>query len=139
MESFNLVQSVDQPTHFSGHILDLVITRKSESIIECHPSIDYLFSDHFSVLCTLNLDKPVLSVKEVSYRKIYSVDMESFRNDILSSDLYCSDLTLCKPSDLDLDSLVTSYNTILGSIVNQHAPVVTKSIISRSCVPWLNR
>ena len=77
-------------------------------------------------------------MKEVSYRKINSVDMESFRNDILSSELYCSDLTISKSGDLDLDCLATSYNTILGSIVNQHAPVITKTIISRPCVPWFN-
>ena len=37
---------------------------------------------------------------------------------------------------LYLNDLVTEYNNTLGNILDKHAPMLTKTIISRPQVPW---
>lgn len=58
LSSMGLDQHVDKPTHISGHTLDLIITRCSDSLLSNSPITDYLFSDHFTVLCDLMLGEP---------------------------------------------------------------------------------
>lgn len=58
LSSMGLQQHVDKSTHISGHTLDLMITRCSDSFLTAKPMTDYLFSDHFTVLCDLALSKP---------------------------------------------------------------------------------
>ena len=78
LDSMNLVQHVCSPTQLSGHTLDLIITRKPDTIIKTTPASDCFLSDHSSVLCDLNLSKLPVSAKEVTYRKLKSIDMNSF-------------------------------------------------------------
>jgi hypothetical protein len=40
----------DKPTHTSGHILDLIIMRNSDTLLPTRPLTDYLFSDHITVM-----------------------------------------------------------------------------------------
>ncbi|CAB4009153.1 Hypothetical predicted protein, partial [Paramuricea clavata] len=49
LESLGLEQHVTKSTHIHGHILDLVITRKTENIIPFPPRSCSYFSDHISV------------------------------------------------------------------------------------------
>lgn len=60
LESLGLQQHVDKPTHESGHTLDLIITRQCDSVLTSVPLTDYLFSDHFSLICDLKVRKPTL-------------------------------------------------------------------------------
>ena len=65
LESMGLQQHVDVPTHKSGHTLDLIITRRADSLLT-DPMADYLFSDHFLVisdLITESVKKPSVTVK----------------------------------------------------------------------------
>ena len=41
-------------------------------------------------------------------------------------------------SACDLDSLACNYNTTLSSVIESHAPLKTKTIVSRPTVPWYN-
>ena len=72
-----LKQHVTGPTHMSGHTLDLIITRENDSVVANTPVAD--LSDHMSILCHLNTSKPWNMVKEISYRKIKSIDLDLFR------------------------------------------------------------
>ena len=50
LESTGLQQHVNEPTHESGHTLDLIITRHCDSLLaDIHVS-DCLFSDHFTLI-----------------------------------------------------------------------------------------
>ena len=126
-----LEQHVDKPTHISGHTLDLIITRCSDSLFFAKPIADYLFSDHITVLCDLKLGKAPPKVKQVSYRKIKDIDKEKLRVDLLVSEL-------CQNTPDTLDELVNSYNTTLAQALDRHAPLRTKVIRSRPLVPWFN-
>ena len=70
-----------------GHILDLIITHSSDNIIKGTPSPDSFLSHHCSVLCCLNVTKVQATVKHISFRKLKSLDLVAFKNDIASSDL----------------------------------------------------
>ena len=126
-----LQQHVDQSTHEHGHTLDLIITRRNDEVVSDHPSIDHLFSDHFSVLCDLNMAKPSLSTKQVSYRKLKSIDIDALKSELASSKLFQETLN-------DLDILVDCYNTTLVELLDHHAPIQTKTIKARPLMPWFN-
>ncbi|CAB3993916.1 Hypothetical predicted protein [Paramuricea clavata] len=72
LDSFGLKQNVMQPTHISGHTLDLLITRISEDIIKDPPVVDRFTSDHASILCNLQQAKQALTIVSRTYRKIKS-------------------------------------------------------------------
>ena len=114
LRSLSLIQHVNQPTHEKGHILDLIISRSADNIILSDPSPVPLFSDHFSISCSLSLSKPSLSSQEVTYRS-KSINLPIFLADLASSDL-CA-----RPPD-HLEELIVSYNSTLSSIYDQHAP-----------------
>ena len=83
------------------------------------------------MLSPIVLRKPVLAVKQVSFRKIKAIDLVTFKNDIAQSNL-------CQDPPVELKDLVSSYNTTCASILNKHAPELTKTIIERPRVPWFN-
>ena len=56
LESVGLRQHVKKSTHNNGHILDLIITRFTDSTICIEPQVDRFISDHASVICHLRLD-----------------------------------------------------------------------------------
>ncbi|CAB4005804.1 Hypothetical predicted protein [Paramuricea clavata] len=88
LDSFGLKQNVMQPTHISGHTLDLLITRISEDIIKDPPVVDRFISDHASILCNLQQAKPALTIVSRTYRKIKSVNLASLEADLAMSGLY---------------------------------------------------
>ena len=57
IESFDLIQKVNFPTHIHGHTLDLVLTKSNNDNISNVHTTD-AFSDHFSISFTLNLSTP---------------------------------------------------------------------------------
>lgn len=132
LESFSLTQHVQVPTHTSGHTLDLIITRQTDNIVVSNPRVDRMFSDHMPVFCELDMDKVSLIKSKISYRNIAAVNLDALRSDISNSDL-------CKNTDMfGLNELVNCYKTTLESAINSHAPLKTKTIISRPSVPWFN-
>ena len=131
LTSMGLEQHVDKPTHISGHTLDLIITRCSDSLLCAKPITDYLISDHVTVLCDLQLGKPPPKVKQVSYRKIKGSDRKKLAAELSSSQL-------CQNTPDTLDELVNSYNTTLAQVLDRQAPLCTKVIRSRPLVPWFN-
>ena len=120
-----------EPTHQNGHTLDLLITRQSEHPLSCVCVFDDLPSDHFSVVCNVHMGKPPTPKKEIVYRKLKSIDLGKFRHDISLSDLG-QDLTD------DLDECYKSYNKVLGSLLDQHAPQKKCTLKNRDKAPWLN-
>ena len=129
LSSMDLQQHVVFPTHISGNTLDLLITRTLDSNIikEIQPYI--FFSDHCSVLFSINISKPQLSRQKLSFRKIKAIDTTLFMADLSAS-------RLCKDPPSDLDKLVDSYNTTSVDLLDRHAPLKTKTVMVRPQVPW---
>jgi Reverse transcriptase (RNA-dependent DNA polymerase) len=86
-------------------------------------------SDHYPIFTRLNiLPTPRPDPTSHSFRRISSINTESFMQD-----LSLSDLILNTPSTLD--NLLSSYNTTLSTLLDKHAPLITKSG-SHSKNPW---
>lgn len=133
LNSMNLIQHVNIPTHISGHTLDLVITRNSDQLSIYPPWTDHLFSDHLPVHCCVQVDKPTFDKKsQISYRKIKSINIETLQDEISKSEL-------CNNTLLDLSDLVNCYNDTLSSVLDRHAPVIKKSVTKRPIAPWFNQ
>ena len=131
LESLCCTQHVQFCTHIHGHTLDLIISRQSDNVIIGQPwSDDTLLSDHFPVNCLLNSSKPPLPVKQISFRRICSIDLQLLRKDI-SESILCSESSVSS-----LNELVLSYDVTLRSILDKHAPMQTKKVSSRVQVPW---
>ena len=87
IDSLGLVQHVHFEIHVQGHTLDLVITRKMDSIIQDTPISGSFLSDHATILFNLKGFKSESSAKEVWFRKIKSINLPKFKNDIRTSEL----------------------------------------------------
>ena len=119
LESMGLKQHVNTPTHTYGHTLDLIITREPDTLIQNLPTSDDFLSDHCTVLFELYVPKPSTTCKQISYRKYGDIDVQALKN--------------------DLDSLVACYNSTLSTLLDKHAPIITKTIaICPHRVPWFN-
>ena len=112
-----------------GHILNLIITRSSDNIIKGTPSLDSFLSDHCSVLCCLNVTKALATVKHISFRKLKSLDLVAFKNDIASSDL-------CNITSNDCNEVAELYNNFMRFILDRHAPMTSKRVFARPSAPW---
>ena len=73
----NLEQFVTSPTHISGHVLDLIIARASDNLVES-VKVDCLLTDHAAIHCKLNLDTPRPMEQHISYRKLKTTDHADF-------------------------------------------------------------
>ena len=81
LDSLDLVNHVNFPTHRSQNTLDLVITRNSDNIVR-NPSQGQLFLDHNMVMFDLVSTNTKASLKEINYQKIKSIDCDKLQNDI---------------------------------------------------------
>ena len=125
------------PTHIHGRTLDLVITWKMENIIARPPRVCRYFSDHATVHCDMNFNKPAFQVKKISYRKVKAVDMDCLKEDLALLDLYNGGQGTPLSSS-DLDMLVRDYNASLSSIMDHHAPLKKKTVRVKPQVAWYN-
>ena len=132
LESTGLDQHVRVPTHISGHTLDLIITRNSDQLIISFPCANYVFSDHMPVHCNVQIEQRTLKKTQISYRNLKSISIEALRDDLSQSAL-CKDML-----SFNFNYLVHSYNDTLASILDRHAPLITKSVTKRPIVAWFN-
>ena len=73
LSTSKFTQLVSEPTNISGHMLDLVISRSDDNIVDSL-TVLLLFCDHAVIHCKLALQKPRFSKKVTTYRKLKSVD-----------------------------------------------------------------
>ena len=57
LESLGLEQHVTEPTHIFGHRLDLVITRRTETLLGSTPRSCRYLSHHSAVCCSIRINK----------------------------------------------------------------------------------
>ena len=124
------------PAHTHGHTLDLIITRKRENIIARPSRVCRYFSDHATVHCNMNFNKPAFQVKKI-YRMVKAVDMDCLEGDLALLDLYNGGQGTPMSSS-ELDMLVCDYNASLSSIMDHHAPLKTKTVRARPQASWYN-
>ena len=116
-----LEQHVKAPTHEKGHILDLVITRKSEESFVSNLYVDTKISDHFSVLFKVGIQKPPPIRKDITFRKLHSIDVDDFNRDL-------KDKLASLDKSHSVEGLVDQYDSMLSSLMDQHAPDLHKTV-----------
>ena len=109
LDSANLKQLIDFPTHRQGNTLDLVITNmESELVDDLKP--DYALrgasEDHIAISCKLNVTRPAATKKTLLLRKFKDLNVNAFCEDIKASSLVTT------PADT-VDGLVKQYNATL--------------------------
>ena len=131
LDSMGLQQHITGPTHRSGNTLDLLITRSTEDVLQGNPCVDAMLSDHCALLFKVQIKRPPPILKSVTFRKFKDIDLEAFLKDISNSDVI-------KSPPKDLGSLVRGYNECLFSVIDTHAPAVSKEVPIRPRQPWYN-
>ena len=129
LDLHDLKQLVVGPTHIGNHTLDLLITWKQDNFVSHISTHSHLPSDHYAVKCFIKINRPEPSIKAMQTRKIRNIKRDIFRSDIRSA-------LLRLPSDADCDSLVNEYNNILSKTLDEHAPLVNRSVVLRPHAPW---
>ena len=119
LDSFGLCQNVCRATHISGHTLDLVISNSNveHEILNGISITNPVLSDHHAVCFNLSLTRPKFERRLIASRKIKSIDFDLFTKELQESSLLQN-----RPSD-DLPELVGLYNSVLRSLLDNHAPL----------------
>ena len=125
LDTFCFTQLVRDTTHMKGHILDWVMARSEENLVKSVEVTQELSSDHFSIVCNLNISHPPTTKKFRETRCISSIDKAAFRRD-LEADI---SPTSC-PTAEALDSA-------LVAVLDRHAPLVKKGIRTCKNDPWV--
>ena len=84
LDVFNLSQSVKEPTHIKGHILDWVIFNPDTDVLRSTSMSHDLSSDHYAVCLNLNIDLPAPVPVYKELRSLRSMDKSVFRDDLQS-------------------------------------------------------
>ena len=138
-KSRGFTQHIDKATHIAGGTLDLVLTRNN--ITDNLPitkleveTTTGTTSDHFLVSFEIPVSGTALTetkseIKE--FRELSKIDIDSFKSDILSSPLNSPELFT------SLDDTVELYNSTLTTLLDKHAPVVTRKFKTND-TPWWN-
>ena len=132
LNGFNLKNHVWSSTHERGHTLDLFITRNHDNIIVQEPEIMSFISDHAFVRARTTILRSNCDEKEISFRRMKSIDINKFKNDILSSDLG-------NMSGKSVAEMAKTYDKTLSNLLDAHAPLITKTIRIKSDSPWYNQ
>ena len=135
---YGLNQLVNEHTHNQGHVLDLIITSHkvvSPKSIEINATDSQMFPncDHFPVKFEL-LNTSANSANEkktITFRNIKDINGETFMQDL-------ADELLCLQEESSFEKIISLYNSKCSSVLDNHAPLLTKQIKDRKSAPWFD-
>ena len=121
---FDLMQTIDKPTHRCGHILDWILHRHDDEILQTTHVSHQLTSDHFIIVCDLDLFVPSPPPTFTCKRKLSSID-----NCILMQDIkqFLDSTVMFTAAQLD---------SVLRSLLDKHAPMNNCKVSDNKCAPW---
>ncbi|XP_072164406.1 uncharacterized protein [Diadema setosum] len=131
LESLGFQQHVKEATHRAGHTLDLIISRKVDDTVSCLNLISGLPSDHSMIITTINTTGSKNPRKRITFRKLRSIDISSFQQDINTSSIGSS-------LSSHLSTAVDVFNETLIQLLDKHAPAESKVITIKPYAPWYN-
>ncbi len=128
LDSFGLCQHFSTPTHVSGHLLDLVLSRLADNfVMHCYTSD--LISYYFAVHTSFKVHRLVRPKKTVVFRRLKSIEREAFVFDLLASSIFTD-------PENDTASLLAQYNTDVRAVLDKHALLIIKRLTVRPDNPW---
>jgi len=134
ISSFDMCQCVQQSTHSAGGLLDVIITRHSDSVKDVTVT-EIGVSDHALITGRLPVSHCFVEPVPVEGRKWNGFSIENFRADLLNSVL-CSDIKWTKA--VSVEELFNTYNNEMTAILDRHAPRYTRKRKKRKLTPWFD-
>ena len=129
LSDFNLSQLVSFPTHTSGNTLDLFIYQPCPFYSPAATCLPATPSDHFAILTTQRFRTSSAPTITRSFRRLKAINISDFNSDLSTSELILSPPSL-------LDDLITCYNSTLASLLDKHAPLISKKFNPSKSCPW---
>ena len=127
-----LIQHITAPTHRYGHCLDLMITRENTSPLISNITIHHGLSDHYAIITDMNLKKNPMPTIYVTTRHWKNVNIQDLCYDIESQ------LVNVNLEDGELDSYVNLFKFTVRNILEDHAPLNTRTVKLQSESPCFN-
>ena len=131
LDSFNLINKVNEPTHKLANALNLIILDANSNTIP-RVTVDWLFSDHNMILFDMPLPHRITIPEVKVYRKTKNINPEVFIRDIGKFHLH-------KPLGSSLEDKVNYYHSMFQSILDVHAPIKRCKCSNRPSIPWFNQ
>ena len=128
---FDLKQHVTGPTHIKGHTIDIVITRNNKSTVENVVITKYNLNHHFLIDFLYNAELSESTMKTITYRNVKKVNSLNFSKDV-------QDKLSTIPQSQDMKETITNYNRAMTSVMDKHAPLITKTIRIAPHAPWFD-
>ena len=85
----------------------------------------------FIIHCLLSIQKPITPTSQITYRKIKSVAVKAFDDDMEQA-LYNPDTIY------SIHDLLKLYNSSASNLLNTHAPLKTKKLRITHNQPWFS-
>ena len=131
LDTFSLINHINFQTHIHGHTLDLFITRnENEPFINNIKPLNYI-SDHRLFSVSLTTDISNTTTKIISYRRIKNINTNDLKSDILNSSINSDSF-----ENLSVSDATKLYNGTLKNILDNHAPLINKTIKIKTSSPW---
>ena len=130
LDSCDLKQFVNQPTHLLGHTLDLILSPSDQDTI-IDVKIGDFVSDHALVKCSIILPHQAAHTQnKVKYRRYHRINMSDFRSDLKNTSFVKS------PTDSVVD-LYDQYIHDLADVLDKHAPQISR-LIKKDSTDWVS-
>ena len=130
LDSDDLKQFINQPTHMHGHILDLILSPSDQDTI-IDVTIGDFVSDHALVKCSIVLPHEAAYIpNKVKYRRFHCINMSNFRYDLKNTSFVKS------PTDSVVD-LYDQYVHDLPDGLDKHAPLIFR-LKKKDSTDWVS-
>ena len=129
LEAVGMTQHVTQPTHRDGYILDFVIWRQCDALLQDVEVLPRCVSGHHAVTCQLQKARPVLAARTMPRRKMRNIDPARFAPD-LGVQLAAYDV------GSGVAAAAQNYHDSIVSVLEKYAPVELRTIRSNTAKPW---
>ncbi|KAL5262659.1 hypothetical protein ACHWQZ_G008156 [Mnemiopsis leidyi] len=135
--SYGLEKQVCESTHIAGGSIDQVFCFSLKKQLQCSVAVDSdnrHGSDHFPVYCDLSLEFERKYFKQITVRKLKAVDKAQFNSDLLD---FIS--TIDSPASAPFENSVSSLTNLCSELLDEHAPLQTKTVSVIDRAPWFDK
>lgn len=135
LDSFNIKQYVDFPTHKTSHnTLDLFISNIDSNLVTSVKPSHLPFSVHEPYLCDINVPTDTRPPgKFKCFRNFKNFCHDKFSHDFRQTDIFNFDF-----SHLNLNEYTDIFYTTLVSVLDKHAPLQRIKVTDRNNKPFYN-
>ena len=131
LDSFNLANTVNFPIHHLEIILDLVV-QDAGSDLTASTKQSCLVLDHNLVLFDASTSNKMNKFKTILFRKLKDIDPTKLHYYLETN------ITNVDPKNKDINGAVKVYEEVLGSALQEMAPIMTKQVKFKKKLPWFN-